>query len=783
MAGQKISSCEANLLPRNEKCPNHDAVSVIGTNGDSAGSMIPRSSVISTSITSAEQTFESASTGYEQVSSKCCEISTQSSDKVTLARPISVKSDISMENGLPLSNENYIMDVGKKQVSHLNAVEDGFNLIMHVKQNKTESSCSDSSSGILPVNHSQQETLKRASSFNNHSGSVSSSNSTGFHHRMEEPVTASSESGMSAQIDHKAFLKGRARNSTKAPLMIKDSMSFHSMKANIPLYGPQNQENRNISRPDEDNPEWGSAVRTPRDGARDVDEETLIYRWVSGCASSDEEKRDVTVGKSLTCSGNSKNFNCSTEMEEHIRSSDANDNHITFGLSTKISGESENMMSMKGESVKMDPKVTDNINDGFLSHKSTAFLMTKPTKVFARDQSKSVIVFDLNEDINTNELDDGEQSVVETVSSHNVIHVVAKAGVPRGRPLIPLKFEGGLGWKGSAATSAFRPAFLLNSFDKNPFSRNLTGIDLNVAAVEDIPEIGFQAEDVWISSASPFQDSCSKVGSRRAKKLNIDLNCLCDDVVESPQFSLPAESKNRCLADLDLNANTSAGYACNNVDWQGQASQPLENKALFSVNSREHDVNFTPTYLPDLSSVNVFNYSHSHSQMMAAPNVLKQFEEMHRVSPLQPKLPYPLHMLPLQNYPSHGPLYIAPMKPFMFNMHYPGTIPSVRDPQLLKPETVPVSLGIPRLVEVAHGQSRVDITSSIHRIDVKSENNSSTSVSKRDKAGELTLTAKNSSVDENDQSVNQEAWCTKLMKRKEPEGGWDCYHVGHRQVT
>ncbi|KAL2467503.1 uncharacterized protein Fot_51028 [Forsythia ovata] len=784
MAGRKISSSEACLLPGNEKCPNHDAVSACGTNGDSAGSLRPRSSVISTSITSAEQTFESASTGYERVSSKSCEISTQSSDRITSARPISVKSDISMENG-NLSNENYVMDVGKNLGNHLNAVEDGFNVIMNDKKNKTESSCSDSSSGIIPVNHSHRETLKRASSFNNHSGSVSSSNSTGFHHRMEEPVTASSESGISAQIDHKAIIKGRARNSMKAPLIIKNQISFHSVNANIPISGPQNQENGHISRPDEENShEWGSAVGTPRDGAREVEEEADIYRWVF-----DEEKRDVTAGKSLRGSGNSKNFNCPTEMEENIRSSGESDNHVTFRsskgiINPKIPGESENMLSVKGESVKMDPKVTDKINDGFLLHESSEFLMTKPTKVFARDQNTSVVGFDLNEDININGLDDRERSIVETVSSQNVIHVVAKAGVPHGRPMIPIKFEAGFGWKGSAATSAFRPASLSKSLNKNSFSSKYTGIDLNVAAVEDAPEIGFQTEHVQISPVSPFQDSCSEVGFRQAKRLDIDLNCLCDDVDEFPQSSLPAESGNTYLADLDLNTNTSAGDTCNNVDWQGQGSQPLENKALFSVNSREHDFNFTrSTYLPDLSSVNVFNHTHAHSHMMAAPNVLKQIEEMQRVCPLQPKLPYPLHMLPPHNYPSHGPLYIGPMKPFMFNMHFPGTIPCVRDPQLLKPETVPTSLGIPRLVEVAHGQSRVDITSSRHRIDVKSEDSSSTSVSKRDKPMEFTLPAKNSSVDENDKSINQEAWYTKLMKRKEPEGGWDYYHAGHRQVT
>ncbi|CAA2989396.1 Hypothetical predicted protein [Olea europaea subsp. europaea] len=126
--------------------------------------------------------------------------------------------------------------------------------------------------------------------------------------------------------------------------------------------------------------------------------------------------------------------------------------------------------------------------------------------------------------------------------------------------MIPLKFEGGLGWKGSAATSAFYPASFLKSFDKKPYSSNFTGIYLNVAAIEDTSEIGFQMEHEHI------QDSCSGVGFRRAERLDIDLNCLCDDVDESPQSSLPAELRNFYLADLDLNANTSARDTCNDVD-------------------------------------------------------------------------------------------------------------------------------------------------------------------------------------------------------------------------
>ncbi|CAA2989397.1 Hypothetical predicted protein [Olea europaea subsp. europaea] len=134
---------------------------------------------------------------------------------------------------------------------------------------------------------------------------------------------------------------------------------------NTPISGPHNQENGNMSRPDEENShKWGSALRTPRDGAREVDEETDTYRCVLGCILSYEEQHDVTVGKSLICSGNSKNFNCSTEMEEHIRSSGENDNRVPFCskkvmINPKMSGGSESMLSSNDESVKMDPRMTE----------------------------------------------------------------------------------------------------------------------------------------------------------------------------------------------------------------------------------------------------------------------------------------------------------------------------------------------------------------------------------------------------------------------------------------
>ena len=119
-------------------------------------------------------------------------------------------------------------------------------------------------------------------------------------------------------------------------------------------------------------------------------------------------------------------------------------------------------MSGKGGSVvvtegKTGSEVMDKYNDEIRVNESAdSSMVTQGKKNMTGEDDKAIAGFDLNEDLNKSELKDCVQPVLPFVSSHSVIHVVAKPGIPSGRwPMTPLKFEGGLGWKGTAQTSAF----------------------------------------------------------------------------------------------------------------------------------------------------------------------------------------------------------------------------------------------------------------------------------------------------------------------------------------
>ncbi|KAK7352237.1 hypothetical protein VNO80_17656 [Phaseolus coccineus] len=110
-----------------------------------------------------------------------------------------------------------------------------------------------------------------------------------------------------------------------------------------------------------------------------------------------------------------------------------------------------------------------------------------------------------------------------------------------GLPGAPLQFEGTLGWKGSAATSAFRPASPRKYCDSE---RNLSvdmnsdtsrqrqdwlDFDLNVAEGEE-----GNAEPVAESSGGPSGQSTVEFSSKRSSMLGFDLNSTGDDVHVQP---------------------------------------------------------------------------------------------------------------------------------------------------------------------------------------------------------------------------------------------------------
>lgn len=727
----------------------------------------------SSSRLSSKQVFESmdsdskyGSTLAFENNSKCHEADMQSS---------SVKSEISTETHLTPGNGSFEMEMRKTQRNHLIAAEDGLTTMMHDSQHTTESSCSNSLPVVVPVsfsNQSYQETSKEANLFRNCESPMDSSNSKTFDRSPEEPVTASSESGVSAQIASKAIRNANARNGMKVLPM--DGNHSSSMI---------NKGDREITH------NWDHEAATPEDV--EVLKKTDDAKCFSRNASSTEEKNPGTVGKISFCSDNSDNFYCTSRTVKDIRLSDGHDNLPTFHsgkrmVKDEIPGEGGFVLAMKGKSLEMGSEVMDKYKDEFWVIESADSSMTKRGKKPEKDQDKVVAEFDLNEDINANELDDCVQTVFASVSSHGVIHVVAKAGIPSGQPMKPLKFEGGLGWKGTAETSAFRPTAPSKNLDGKTCSTDhrpkdperFTGIDLNVAVPEDTAAAnGIQLEHEGVSSPSTLQHSHSEVDRKQAKSPWIDLNCLYDAADEATQPFIPPKSENSPLVDLNLDTSASLADRSNKAHWLGQGCQLLGNKTSDFSNPGTRDFSLTRNaYMADLSTMqHMANNAHT---LMASPHILQSMEPMQRVAS---------HTLPPHSYSAKGPFHFGSRDPLPSSVNLSGTMPYTRyyhehgifhEP--LNPGSVHNSYDTPHLARFLHEQSSSNVSAFVPKFEVKTEDLLSTSGSKIDGPRQFPFLSKDSPMGE---PMHQEAWYAASLKRKEPEGGHEGYELGYKQVN
>lgn len=661
--------------------------------------------LFSPSRLSGEQAFESADSdsrhgstlAFENNSSKCHEADMQSSS--VGVGSTQVKSEISTETHLTPGNGSLEMDMKKKQRNRVIGGEDGLSTNMTVQdsQHRTESSCSNSLPVVVPISfsyQSYQETSKESYLFRNCGSSMDSSNSKAFDRSPEEPVTASSESGVCAQIASKARRNANARNSMK-----------------ILSLGGNHSSSMITKRERETSHSWDLEAATPEDG------EVL--------KESDDVKCDSRE-----------------RMVKH-----------------EMSGEGGSVVAIKCKSLETGSEVMDKYKDEFWVNESADSSMAKHGKKSLKNEEKVIAGFDLNEDFNANELDDCVKPVSASVSSHSVIHVVAKAGIPSGQPMIPLKFEGGLGWKGTAQTSAFRSTSLLKNLDGKAYSTNhgpkdpegFAGIDLNVAVVEDIAAYGIPTEGEGVSSHSTLQE----VDRKQDKSPWIDLNCLYDAAEEFTQPSVQPKSENSPLVDLNLDTSSSLAERSSNVHWLGQASQFSTNKNPNFPNTGTRDFSYNRNvYLADLSTIqHMANNGHT---LMASPQFLQQMELVPRVAS---------HALP-----PHGAM------PYTRFFHEHGIFP-----EAVNPRSVHSLYNAPHPGQFVHEQSSSsNITAFLPKHEAKTEDLLSASGSKGDTPSFFPFLSKESPMGER---MHQEAWYSASLKRKEPEGGLDCFQLGYKQLT
>ncbi|KAA8546290.1 hypothetical protein F0562_002971 [Nyssa sinensis] len=835
---QEICSPEAETLPEmGNKYQNYDHVSANDcTNGDNADNSEPRSSTFSTSRNSVaevemyqKESFAEGTSGETssiQSNPRDGEVSIHSLEGIDSTQHVSVKSDVTSETILLLNRESNELDVGITKGKWPNAGEVGFKSIIHATfhdtQLKTESSSSNSTHVTFPVsssNESYQDTSVEAKSCKLSSSGMHSFICKGVKFSMEEPVADSVVLGMAAQITQKAVDNVRARNSKKVMGMIADQNSMIVEKVDIAKSGLLKKKNAEVlsQHKEELSYELDDALEVAWKVAREVEQKVGIYKEASGSSSSVEERNGETVRLSSVDSADPNKNNCSTETGLGVKLYNEQDNFDSFCsneevLHSETPMKNKHFLVVKGSSQEMDTGIHE-ANDSPHGQESSE-LNTKTEIVAAIDQTSLPGRFDLNEDIQPNEVEHPKQVFDEAVPYCNVInvsmpiHVVAKSGVPMCLPMTPLKFEGELGWRGSAATSAFRPASLSRSLNRyrassiddnncsSRHSRGFTGIDLNVAATGDDSALeSLHRESVATPSGYPFEESSLEVSSKRAEILNFDLNCLSQIDDNCPQSSPPVSLSRHSAVDFDLNDNPSIGDTCNDAQWPGQSSQLLRNKALddpsvsFAGDSGKPDFNsLRPLNWADSNSIQGFSLGHTRPFLVAAPNLLPSIEQMQRVVPFQPKLPYTPQALPPYIYPYNNGFSIGPTSILSSGINSSGVLPYMTDPhgttvipQILGPGTLSAFPGASHLMEVVGGSSCSGIANIRSSFDVNGGINSSENVSRGANATQFLFPIKKPSTEE--QRKSQVALFATPMKRKEPEGGWDSNQLGFRQVT
>uniref|UniRef100_A0A1D1ZKI9 Serine/threonine-protein phosphatase 1 regulatory subunit 10 n=1 Tax=Anthurium amnicola TaxID=1678845 RepID=A0A1D1ZKI9_9ARAE len=190
--------------------------------------------------------------------------------------------------------------------------------------------------------------------------------------------------------------------------------------------------------------------------------------------------------------------------------------------------------------------------------------------------NKNKCDFDLNEDFFSEETDSQMVPAANQTNLSAPIPVAAAKGAPS-LPVTPLHFEGELGWKGSAATSAFRPASPRRTSDieKNVFGPkqkvNFLKIDLNVAEEDDGVVDPLFDKHAPPSSNIPSEKSSMEMCSVRAERMKLDLNCIGDEDTLpnqssywrpqhrngncSPSPASSSSSRQPSMRDFDLNDN------------------------------------------------------------------------------------------------------------------------------------------------------------------------------------------------------------------------------------
>ncbi|OAY64494.1 hypothetical protein ACMD2_19094 [Ananas comosus] len=459
------------------------------------------------------------------------------------------------------------------------------------------------------------------------------------------------------------------------------------------------------------------ALEVARQVAIEVEKEVVDYREAL-CSSPDARSGDAKVADTF-------DLKETKQDEPVIRAIDKNE--LPGGGNASLREDGNASLREDGGS-----GITENISS--CSEKHEADLESpklNSAKKFVGESGKDRCGFDLNANI-CNE----ENDLYMKPASSLPIHVAASRGAPL-LPITRIHFEGEQGWKGTAATSAFRPASPRRTPDDEKATTslkqkaNFVGIDLNVTEGED--------------------DSSTEVISSTEEWANLDLNRLGTENFDSK----PA------VRDFDLNDNLMSLDSGDSNEISSNASVITLMGAKLTVDKKGHSEKIQqPPFLgnerhvgPTVSSVSMPPYT------AQIPSVSV--------------LPYTQIFPP--GYPMTTPVLYGPQSiPFMFDSRGNAIVPQV----IRGPLGGPLSTMPPFFPNYP---SNLEEFASLRR---GPDLNSGTVASLDGVSRDFLLQGHSGMTQEPMRgTLHPTSTSGMAVKRKEPECGWEPYVFGHKQVT
>ncbi|GLU16356.1 hypothetical protein SLE2022_327940 [Rubroshorea leprosula] len=812
---QDSKGCKVEKLPEMEtKCLNYGNISTICTKQD-ANDMQKTSSLVTTSGDSI-LINESSSGGTLRVKSACNmpanegnadgDVPSQAPEGLDLTQNISMRSDASSEIGEDLKKQNTELVNGTMNNSWLRNGKDRLKPIVQEnclsKQLKTESSSSNSTNVNFPAssNDSCQEITADTSSLKCHTTGADTSTGNKLRCSVEEAGERSSALGLATRIStgdvsDNVSLPPKEGNVENA-LEVVHNVGAKSCDSQLVVlavadHKPVITEVDNTLKLNPPELEHAMPANHNRaescsqlDDAHEV--ERRVTREVKQVIASGNSfvfgRSSETVNLNYADSAVPCNENCVAESRCITQLCTENDSRDNFCSSKEVVdqetplGKKQLYIDIIKPPHDFEPKMTPEAN-----HKQPSNISAKSEDPAVKGQTISTSDFDLNEDV-SNEAECTEQLVKETVSYH--VHGVfkpkptmAQSGKIICLPVAQLELQDVGGWRGPAATSAFRLTSVFESFDNSKASSTtgnhinskdsrVRGIDLNIAAVGVDSDMELLPEKcIPASSSFPLEESPLEVNSIQVERLNIDLNCANENEENFHQMFPPASSRRPPIRDFDLNDNPTSQDALPDAHEPGQGTLTLRNRALdnpavsFLGKEKQQESNdFGLGYGEDQSPMQFFSHVHARPFLVAVPNILPNVEQMQRLEPVQA-------------------VYSSGVISYITDQNGPTIFP-----QVLGSSTQSAFSGTSQFTHIPGGAGPNGLAiigpSFDPRSGVTLENGN-----RAENVGQRFIPVNNLMMEEQIRSLQPIALSGTAVKRREPEGGWDSHQHGYRQVT